>query len=260
LTINQIGEDEAYAIGALLNAPYIDENGSYIFAFNERSEAIGEVARSLAPNAVLSWRDQDDDAWKKAYEQTFEPIEIGEFRVRPSWREAREGFIDLIVDPETAFGTGRHETTASCLEALSRFDLSGKSVLDAGCGSGILAIAAAKKGASVSLCDADAQAVKVAEKNCALNGVKPAKIWVGSADKVTTNYDLITANIVADILTAIKGDLLRALKSGGILIVSGILERFERRFAACYGDLETLFVIKRGEWRTIAYHNTEKAR
>jgi ribosomal protein L11 methyltransferase len=123
-----------------------------------------------------------------------------------------------------------------------------------------LAIAAAKKGAIVSLCDADESAVKVAEKNCALNGAKAEKIWVGSVDKVTNNYDLITANIVADILMAIKNDLIAALKAGGILIVSGVLERFERRLGACYDDLETLFVIKRGEWRTIAYKHNEKAR
>jgi ribosomal protein L11 methyltransferase len=238
-----------------LNAPYIDENDAYVFAFCEKDEAIDGAIAAIAPNAALSWRDKDGETWKKEYEKHFEPIEVGEFRVRPSWRKRRGELIDLIIDPETVFGTGRHESTAGCLEALGEFRLEGKSVLDVGCGSGILAIAAAKKGAVVSLCDADEQAVKAATRNCEINGVCPSEIWVGSVDKVTNNYDLITANIVADVLIAIKNDLRRALGNGAILIVSGVLERYEKRFEACYGDLKTLFVVKRGEWRTFAYQN-----
>jgi ribosomal protein L11 methyltransferase len=254
LSVDNVTPEEAYAVGTLLNAPYIDENGAYIFAFSEKEAAIEEAIVAIAPNAVLSWRERDD-AWITEYEKSFEPIEIGEFRVRPSREKRRGDLIDLAIDAATAFGSGRHETTASCLEALSRFELNAKSVLDVGCGSGILAIAAAKKGAMISLCDTDERAVKTAKENCEINGVKPKEIWVGSVDKVTNNYDLITANIVADVLIAIKSDLRRALKAGAILIVSGVLERFEKRFDACYGDLKTLFVVKRGEWRTIAYNN-----
>jgi ribosomal protein L11 methyltransferase len=203
---------------------------------------------------------KNERRWVEKYQKSFSPIVVGEFRVRASWNEPQGDCIDVVIEPETIFGTGRHETTASCLEALSKFDLVGKNVLDVGCGSGILAIAAAKKGAIVSLCDTDPKAVERAARNCEINGVKPAAIWVGSVDQTSASYDLVTANIVAAVLVALNDDLRRVLNDGGGMIVSGVLDRYEKRVRASFGDLETLFVTERGEWRTFAFKKIKEAR
>ncbi|MDR2033389.1 MAG: 50S ribosomal protein L11 methyltransferase [Helicobacteraceae bacterium] len=237
-----------------MDSPYAQEEDGFAFAFADKDLAIEEFISVIAPNAVCEWSEKDD-SWKEAYEKSFDPVGAGDFCVRASWKKPIEGKIDLIIDPETVFGTGRHETTACALELISELDLSGSNVLDVGCGSGVLAIAAAKKGARISLCDTDERAIESAERNCALNGAKIKKIWVGSVDKVTEHYDLIMANIVADVLIALKNDLRRALKSGATLIVSGVLDRYKERFKERYGDLETLRVVRRGEWLTFAFKN-----
>ena len=98
--------------------------------------------------------------------------------MRPSWSEAKEGKIDILIDPALAFGSGHHETTSSCLLAIDEFVKKGDSLLDVGTGSGILAIAATKKGAVVDVCDTDEICIESTKSNFALNNQEINKSWI----------------------------------------------------------------------------------
>ncbi|GHS89784.1 ribosomal protein L11 methyltransferase [Campylobacterota bacterium] len=235
---------------------FVQSDQGFVFAFQSRDDEIDSAIRTLAPEANLVWAQKENESWVENYQKSFEPTQIADFYIHASWHEKRSDLIDITIDPELVFGTGRHETTASCLEAIAALDLVGKSAIDIGCGSGILAIAAAKKGANVTLCDTDPSAAAAARKNCEINGVIVRDLWAGSVDKVTTNYDLVIANIVTDVLTALKEELKAAVKPDGILIVSGVLECYEDRLRSAFAGLELLGAIAKNGWRTFIYKNT----
>jgi ribosomal protein L11 methyltransferase len=160
----------------------------------------------------------------------FTPFEIGErFRISPPGAPASDdGRIDLVM-AAGAFGSGEHETTASCLELLPTLpDLAGARVLDLGSGTGILAIAALKLGARSALClDIDPVAVRTCELNCQLNGVLAQVEHVcGTLDQVPEDpFELILANIYGDILVAVAEALVARVGPGGALLLSGILHQ-----------------------------------
>lgn len=199
------------------------------------------------------WVEKKSEDWIESYKHSIAPVECGSFWVRPTWHESKSDLIDVVIDPNLVFGTGHHETTCGVLKQLSQMDLNGKSLLDVGAGSGILAIAAAKMGATVALCDTDEVAVAQARDNAKLNSVVIRSSWVGSAGSDVELYDVVVANIVTDVLVAIKGDLVARLKSGGKLILSGILEIYEKKIQIAYGDLKLLEVAKKGEWLVFLY-------
>src|SRR5947208_3279859 len=153
----------------------------------------------------------------------FVPIGIGAFLVRATWSEAVAGdSVELVLDPGMAFGTGLHPTTQQCLEALSTLPLEGRSALDVGTGSGILAIAAAKRGASpVVAVDTDTLAVDAARENAVRNGVA-IPVGEGSAADVPGRFDVVSANIVSPVVQRIAPDLAARLSGGGTLLVAGI--------------------------------------
>jgi len=191
--------------------------------------------------------------WIKAYQDSVQPIEAGEFYIHPSWHEEMDGKINILINPALAFGSGHHATTYSCLNAISKYVKDGNSLLDVGCGSGILALAAAFKGASVELCDTDPLAVDSAKENFALNKQNYSDIWVGSANKATKKYDIVVANIIADVLKIIANELKSKLKDGSILIISGILDKKEHIVTDAFCDLKMVERIQKDEWITIVY-------
>ena len=163
--------------------------------------------------------------WLAEWKKTFVPIHVTEkIIVRPTWKSChvRPDEVEIVIDPKMAFGTGHHETTAQCLMAFEKIGLTGKRVLDYGCGSGILAIAAAKMGAArVIACDIDPEAIAAARENFSLNEVKVELIEAG-------NYvspqpcDVIAANLSIDQIIKLFAELDNSLKPGGALIFSGI--------------------------------------
>ena len=169
-----------------------------------------------------------EEDWANAWKQYFKPQRIGQrIVVKPTWEEYTPEPNDLIVqiDPGMAFGTGLHATTRLCLRALEDTVAAGMTVADVGTGSGILSIAAVLLGASqVAATDNDPLAVRVALENVAVNGVENIvsveEAWLPPAGE----FDIVVANILADVIIGMATELYTATKAGGTLIVSGIIE------------------------------------
>jgi ribosomal protein L11 methyltransferase len=210
-----------------------------------------ELNDSIEMNYALEEKENVD--WIKTYQDSIQPIEAGKFYIFPSWYEAKEDFINIKIDPALAFGSGHHATTFSCLQAISSYVNSGKSVIDVGCGSGILGLACKKLGANVELCDTDPLSVESCKENFELNGEKYDKLWEGSIDKAEKTYDVVIANIIADVLKFIAKDLKSACKEEGILILSGILDKKEDLVVESFKELTLVERILKDEWVTLVY-------
>ncbi len=196
---------------------------------------------------------KDNINWIKQYQKSVRAIEIGSYFIRPSWCEKKENKIDIIIDPALSFGSGHHESTSSCIMAIDEFVKNGNKVLDVGTGSGILAIASLKKKSIVDICDTDELCIKDALKNLSLNNVKCNKYWIGSAKETNEQYDIVIANIVADVLIIINKELKNRLKSNGILILSGILDKYLEKVLEKFKDLTQVKLIRKNEWISLVF-------
>ena len=178
---------------------------------------------------------QEED-WANNWKQYFKPFRVGRhFYVKPSWEtiDDDEGRIVLHIDPASSFGTGTHHTTQLCLKQLEKVPVEGASVLDMGCGSGILGIAAALLGAKrVTAVDIDEASVGVTRGTVLKNGIDPEKFTLlcgdvtgnaALAQRVGKGYDVVLANIVADVIIGMRRELFDFLRPGGTLIASGII-------------------------------------
>jgi ribosomal protein L11 methyltransferase len=188
--------------------------------------------------------------WVASYKESIEPLKIGRFYIHPTWSEPDTELINIVIDPALAFGTGHHPTTASSLLAISNYVKEGDTLLDVGCGSGILGIGAMKLGAVVDACDTDPISVENAKENAALNGLEFHALWEGSSSLTDKKYNIVVANIVADVLTFIANELKNALADDGVLILSGILDKYEKRVLNYYKDCEIIEKIAQDEWIT----------
>ena len=170
----------------------------------------------------------EQEDWQNGWRKYYHPMEIGRhLAVVPSWQEYETDRVKLILDPGLAFGTGGHETTSLCLEALDQLVRGGERVLDIGTGSGILASAALKLGAArAEGVDIDPVAVRTAGENAALNGVADRlTVLVGDlSDKASGQYQIITANIVANAIMALAPAVPGLMAEGGVFIASGIID------------------------------------
>jgi len=211
----------------------------------------GTLGSTLEMTYTLQEKENQD--WIKSYQNSIEPIEAGKFYIFPSWYKPKEGFINIKIDPALAFGSGHHATTFSCLEAISQYVDAGKSVIDVGCGSGILGLACRKLQAKVELCDTDPLSVESCKENFELNEESYSKLWEGSIDKATGSYDVVIANIIADVLRFIAKDLKRAVSQNGYLILSGILDKKEDLVQESFQDLTLEKRTLKDEWVTLVY-------
>ena len=171
--------------------------------------------------------------------QDFKPMRFGKrVWICPSWETPPEpDAVNILLDPGLAFGTGTHPTTALCLEWLDEQDLRDTTVIDYGCGSGILAIAAAKLGARrVIAIDNDPQAIVASESNRELNGVSPDTMTVHLPGKAHPQADVLVANILAGPLEELTPVLSALVKPGGKLILSGVLSQQTRSLLNSYED------------------------
>ena len=233
------------------------------FAFEEFKKGLTRSLNLDADLQIEISKKQNKD-WLDEYKKGVAPVAVGRFYVRPSWCERSQdpALIDLLIDPALAFGSGHHESTNMCLALLSELTSDGMSALDVGCGSGILSIAMKKLGAKVSACDTDEQAVTATQQNAEKNGVQIDKIWLGSVSSLNEQsssaaaqpqFDLIVANIIADVILILSADLKKALKPGGKLVLSGILEKYKDRIEQAFSDLNFVQMKKQNEWLSFVY-------
>ncbi len=198
---------------------------------------------------LLTMENMEDADWENNWKQFYKPMEIGDrLIVIPEWESTGvpEDRVALRLNPGLTFGTGSHATTRLCLTALEKHITGGQTVLDLGCGSGILSIAALLLGADhAAACDIDEKCMDVAYENAALNGVGRDRYTVRWGDVVTDQalrqelggpYDVVVANIVADVIKALASTVRPLVKEGGIFLCSGIIDDRAEEVAQCLRD------------------------
>ncbi|WP_412478693.1 50S ribosomal protein L11 methyltransferase [Azonexus sp. IMCC34839] len=197
------------------------------------AEVASQIGLDAAPEFTVEPLEEQN--WVQLTQSQFDPIRVsGRLWIVPSWHETPDpAAINLILDPGMAFGTGSHPTTRLCLEWLEKTVTPGVSLLDYGCGSGILAIAGAKLGAArVAGVDIDPQAVVAAQANAERNGVVAQ--FADSAEPVAGEYDLVVANILSNPLRVLAPAICAHVRSGGRLALSGILREQADEIIAIY--------------------------
>lgn len=186
-----------------------------------------EFLENSVSDFKYSFEHIDNSNWEDEWKKSYTSFEIGNrILVTPSWEDIHEtDRVVIEIDPKMAFGTGTHETTALCMEYVENEDLTGKRILDIGCGSGILSILASKLGAkSVDACDIDPIALESANENIKINNTSNVSVFYSDLlSEVEGKYDVIFANILAEIIVILLEDVDKYLEKNGILILSGII-------------------------------------
>ena len=216
-----------------------------LFEENVEFPAVFAALNAVAPSSQLDWRLETiaDEDWVRLTQAQFEPVQISSrLWVAPSWHQAPpEAEIVLRLDPGLAFGTGSHATTRLCLRWLDAKVKGGERVLDYGCGSGILAIAALKFGAVAAFgTDTDPNAVIASNENARLNGVAAVFTLPDRLDNF--GADIVVANILAKPLQVLAPLLARHCRPRGMLVLSGILQQQSDQVIASYAEFANLAV------------------
>lgn len=217
--------------------------------------------------ATITSSETEDLDWVNNWKQYFHQFYIDDVLITPSWEEVKAGDKDKLIihiDPGTAFGTGLHETTQLVIRQLRKYVSDGCELLDVGCGSGILSIAALLFGAGHAVgTDLDPCAVNATKENREANGIAPKamEVLIGNIidDKAVQDavgyekYDIVAANILADVLVPLTPVITAQMKKGGLYITSGILNEKEALVeeAVRAAGLELLEVTRQGEWVSI---------
>ena len=242
---------------------YLERNEAALDVIARVRMAMSDLkkARPECGPLLLTIDNVADADWENNWKRFYKPMEIGErLLVVPQWEEAKRdhGRVKLVLNPGLTFGTGSHATTRLCLQALDKYIRGGEKILDLGCGSGILSIAALVLGAKEAFaCDIDEKCVDVAYENAALNGVGRDRYTVRWGDVLTDKalqaefgggYDMVVANIVADVIMGLSDKVRPFLKEGGLFLCSGIIDdRAEEVFTKLRAD----------GWTVIEQHDSE---
>ncbi len=259
-----IPEDDGVAYLTFYLDPELDA-GAMLLQVREELEAmrsyvdVGECSIEESETEDLDWVNN----WKKYFHQFY----IDDILVIPSWEQVEAKDSDKMVihiDPGTAFGTGMHETTQLCIRQLKKYVKPGMEILDVGCGSGILGMLALKFGAGHSVgTDLDPCAIDATHENMEVNGIQKGQyeVMIGNIidDKKVQDqvgyekYDIVAANILADVLVPLTPVVLNHMKSGAIYITSGIIEEKEETVveAVKASGMEVLEVHHQGEWVSV---------
>ena len=210
----------------------------------------------------------EDKDWINNWKQYFKPFTVDDILIKPTWETVPEEHKDKLliqIDPGTAFGTGMHETTQLCIRQLRKYIKGGERVLDVGTGSGILGIAALKLGAgSVFGTDLDENAIVAVGENLASNDISPEQFAVIQGNIIDDAaikeqagfgvYDIVVANILADVIIMLQKETAPHLKDGGIFITSGIIDMKEQAVLQAFSEnpaFEVIEVTHQGEWVSV---------
>ena len=202
-------------------------------------------------------REIDGDLWREQWKQHFKPIHIGKIVVVPQWinYDAKDGEIVVLLDSNMAFGTGEHETTSMCVEYLEQYVCKQDTVLDVGCGSGILGICASKLGAKqVIMTDIDECAITATTSNMKINNITNAQVLLKNLlDDNSVKGEVIVCNIMAEVLIAFAPYISSNLKPKGKIILSGILADRLQKVKQAYQQAGFTFVSEKtkGEWSAL---------
>lgn len=240
-------------------------------AGHEQLAAVRELLSSLSSDKSfgsleLSFETMNEEDWSENWKQFFHPLKIGKrVLVRPEWEECEntDGRVVFTINPGMSFGTGSHATTQLCLEAIEEYTKDGDTVLDLGCGSGILSITACLLGAkSAVACDIDKNAVDIAVRNAELNGVSQDKFEALAGNILddeglrrrfeNEKYDIVAANIVADVIIGISPFASGFVKPGGIFIASGIItERLDEVLGYLEKSFKIIKICDKNGWASV---------
>ncbi len=229
----------------------------YISPEENPQEAVSFISDRLSGEGIeytIELADCAREDWENNWKQYFKPINVGNrILIRPVWIDDynADGRVVLNLEPGIAFGTGTHETTRLCLEALENYVTADTKMLDVGCGSGILSVAGMLLGAQSAIgVDIDKLAVKVAIENGRLNGFEYPRynMIVGNlTDRVDGTYNVVTANIVADAIIMLTPDVKQFLADDAVYIVSGIIDIREDEVLCCLAENGFEIINRRAE-------------
>ena len=216
---------------------------------------LSELAQKVAldPNVVVVERVENKN-WNALWESNFEPIQIAAIYVRATFHKPTErDDQELIIAPKMAFGTGHHPTTYMMIDTMQQLDLEGKSVFDYGCGTGILSVLAYKLGAkNITAVDIQEEAEDNFEEHLEINGCPPSqfRFQLGQLEQISGSYDVILANINRHVLLEKQTALKQYLKSGGLMVMSGILDSDRDVLVSTYKEAGWVVIdeFSRGEW------------
>lgn len=244
-----------------------EEDDKETILANIRQELEDMRSYSDVGECTIEESQTEDVDWINNWKQYFHQFYVDDILIIPSWEEVKPEDQDKMIihiDPGTAFGTGMHETTQLCIRQLRKFVTEDTVILDVGCGSGILGMLALKFGAKYSVgTDLDPCAIDATHENMEVNGISKEQyeVMIGNIidDKKVQDavgygkYDIVVANILADVLVPLTPVIVNQLKSGGIYITSGIIEDKEETVVNCVKEagLEVLAVTHQGEWVSV---------
>ena len=255
--------------GEALVSFYLDDTYDIPATMAKVREGLAEVGTWVNTGSCrITESETEDKDWMNNWKQYFKPFMVDDLLIKPTWEEIPEGadYAKLIeIDPGMAFGTGKHETTQLCIRGLRKYVKPGDEVLDVGTGSGILAICALICGASHTVgTDLDELAIDAAKENAQVNGLTPDlyDVFVGDliTDEETKNrvgydrYDVVAANILADVIIPLQAVIAPHMKQGAVLITSGIIDMKEQAVLDAFAAnpaLEVTEVLHQGEWVSV---------
>ncbi|WP_099468901.1 50S ribosomal protein L11 methyltransferase [Konateibacter massiliensis] len=261
--------------------PDIDENDNiaylsfYIDSEVDSKELLENVKEELSQlrsfmdigEGTITESQTEDKDWINNWKQYFKQFTVDDILIKPSWEEVKPEDREKLmiqIDPGTAFGTGMHETTQLCIRQLKKYITDETKIFDVGCGSGILSIVSVKLGAKSAFgLDIDPNAISASRENAEVNNVPEEKFTVQSGNLLEDEelqvqagiekYDIVVANILADVLIPLTPVIKQNLKTGGFYITSGIIDKKEEEVVTAIkeNDFEVVEVTHQGEWVSV---------